>query len=89
MLCKVLYYNKPTHTLVVDYTGTRVQFPVKKYNGEKYVDIGKKGSSYSILTWADKRNLRLNKKIKQEEDIIKSEQPDNKVSEEDQITAVD
>ena len=42
MLCKVLYYNKPTHTLVVDYTGTRVQFPVKKYNGKNMLTSGKK-----------------------------------------------
>ena len=76
MLCKVLYYNKFTHILVVDYEGKRVQFSTSKYKGGQYVDIEKSGNGYCIPTGTAKKVSRQsNKKVKKEEDAIQQEQP--------------
>lgn len=92
MICKVLYYNKHTHTLIIDYDGTRVQFSTTKYNGERYVDIEKAKNKFSISTGTAKKVSRLgnsNKRIKKDEDNIQLDQPIFPLEEADIVDPVD
>lgn len=92
MLCKVLYYNKFTHILVVDYDGKRVQFSAPKYEDEQYINIEKNGNGYCISNGTAKKVSRQStKKVKKEEDTIQLEQPitDYATIGEDSVAVVD
>ena len=90
MVCKVLYYNKHTHILVVDYEGVRIQFTAMKYGGEKYVDIEQDGNKFSVSTEVTKKTSRSsNRKNKRDEDNIQPKQPISIITEENVVASVD
>ena len=65
MICKVINYNKYTHTIIVDYGGTRVQFVTHQYTGENKVNVEYNGKKYSIINGSAQKVTRRNKTYKQ------------------------